>query len=250
MLRCVGTIAIAVFFSGSANAQQDLRLLANLSPPYADPALPEQGLALELVKHIFARTNYTPEITIENWSRAVEGARLGVYDGLASVWYSDDRNEDLLFSEPYLQSDLIILKLRSDRRAYSDLQQLAGSRMGVRTDYAYGVDFSSIRDLTLVQEDLLASNLLNLLNGEVDLVIADQRTANMVLHELLRDRLQEFEVVDIALPGAARHVAATRSWDGDEAMIAAFNESLASAQADGALAKIISKWDRRYTGVE
>jgi polar amino acid transport system substrate-binding protein len=250
MLKLLSALALAAVFVSGAHAEQELRLLANTSPPYADAALPEQGLALELVRHVFARTDYRPEITIENWSRAVEGTRMGVYNALASVWYTEDREKDLLFSAPYLQSDLIILKLRSNRRPYTGLEQLAGSRLGVRTDYAYGVDFSVIPGLTLVQEELLDSNLLNLLNGKVDFVIADQRTANMQLHELLKDRISEFQVLDIELPTVARHVAAARSWEGHAAMIEAFNKALAAANEDGSLEAIINKWDQRYTGVE
>ena len=136
-----------------ANAQQALHLMANTSPPYADQKLPEQGLALELVREVFSRTDHRPKITIENWSRAVEGARLGVYDGLAAAWYSDERARDLLYSEPYLRSELIILKRRGDQNDYSDLSDLSGGRLGVRVDYAYGVDFESVPDLTLVKEN-------------------------------------------------------------------------------------------------
>ena len=250
MLRLISTLVLAAVLSGAAHAEQELRLLANTSPPYADSSLPEQGLALELVRHVFARTDYQPEITIENWSRAVEGARMGVYNALASVWYTPEREQDLLFSEPYLESKLIILKLRKNRRPYSRLEELAGRRLGVRSDYAYGVDFAAVPNLTLVEEDLLASNLLNLLNGKVDFVIADQRTANMQLHELLKDRIAEFEVVGIELPTVERHVAAARTWPGHEAMIAAFNEALAAAEADGSLQAIVNRWDQRYTGVE
>ena len=62
--------------SGSIRAENTVRLMANPSPPYAGKKLPEQGLALELVNHVFSRTGYTPEISIENWSRAMEGVRL------------------------------------------------------------------------------------------------------------------------------------------------------------------------------
>lgn len=250
MLRFVLLLVFAATLGSGAHAGQEFRLLANTSPPYADASLPDQGLALELVTHIFAQTDYSPAITIENWSRAVEGARIGVYDALASVWYSTDREKDLLFSEPYLRSELLILKLRSNRGIYTSLQDLQGSRLGVRADYAYGVDFSTIPDVTLVQEDLLVPNLLSLLNGKVDFVIADQRTAAMQLHELLADKITQFEVVDINLPSVARHVAAARSWPGYEKMIAEFNRALAAAQQDGSLEVIIKKWDARYGGVE
>jgi len=250
MKRFVLLLVLSVILGGGAHAGEEFRLLANTSPPYADANLPEQGLALELVKHVFARTDYSPVITIENWSRAVEGTRMGVYDALASVWKSPEREEDLLFSDPYIESNLILLKLRANRRPYKSLQDLAGSRLGIRTDYAYGVDFTAVPGLILVQEDLLASNLLNLLKGKVDFVIADQRSANMQLHDLFEDRINQFQVVDIDLPTVARHVAAARSWPDHEAMIAAFNRALASAREDGSLEAIIRKWDERYVGVE
>jgi polar amino acid transport system substrate-binding protein len=243
-------VASMVFGSGVAMAQQKVRLMANTSPPYADVKLPEQGLALELVNHIYAGTAYTPDITIENWSRAVEGARLGVYDGLAAAWYSDERNKDLMFSEPYLRSELIILKRRGDMGNYSELGDLAGRRLGVRVDYAYGVDVAAISDLTLVEENHMIQNLLNLLNGSVDFVIGDQRTIILQLHEYLADRITQFEVLQIELPHVERHVAASRSLAGHEKMIAEFNRALAQSRKDGSHQAIVKKWDDRYGGIE
>jgi polar amino acid transport system substrate-binding protein len=250
MLRLVLTALVASILCSGAHADQEFRLMANTSPPYTDATLPDQGLALEVVKQVFAQTDFKPNITIENWSRALEGTEVDVYDALASAWYSPEREKDLLFSKPYLQSKLLILKLRSNQGQYSSLDQLAGSRLGVRTDYAYGIDFSAIPDLTLVEEDQLVPNLLNLLDGKVDFVIADQRTAAMQLHAFFRDKITQFAVVEIALPPVERHVAASRAWPEAEDMIAAFNRALAAQQKDGSLDAIIKKWDERYGGIE
>ena len=233
-----------------ATAEQTLRLMANTSPPYADEKLPERGLALELVAEIFSRTEHNPKITIENWSRAVEGARLGVYDGLAAAWYSDERARDLLYSEPYLRSQLIVLKRRGDQNDYSDLGDLAGGRLGVRVDYAYGVDFDSVPNLTLVKENHLIQNLLNLLNGKVDFVIGDQRTITQQLHEFLNDKVTQFEVTGISLTPVARHVAVSRSLPGHEKIVADFNSALAQSKKDGSHGAIVKKWDERYGGIE
>lgn len=232
-------------YGGIASAQDTVALMANTSPPYSDKTLPEQGLALEIVKHVFSGTQYKPEITIDNWSRAVEGASLGVYDGLAAAWYSDARNDDLLFSEPYLASRLIILKLRSNPRQYSSLRDLSGGTLGVRVDYAYGVDFAAIPDLTLVQENHLIQNLLKLLSGSVDFVIGDRRTIVMQLNEYLSDKMTKFEVLDIPLPEVQRHVAISRERPGYEKVISEFNRSLAAAGKDGSLQAIIEQWDGR-----
>ena len=250
MFRIVVLLAAGLVFSSlGAQAQQPLKLMANTSPPYADARLPERGLALELVEHVFASTSVEPDISIENWSRAVEGAKLGVYNGLAAAWYSDERAEDLLFSEPYLSSKLIILKRRGETRNFTDLRQLSGARLGVRTDYAYGVDLAAIPRLTLVQENHLIQNLLNLLSGKVDFVIGDKRTIIHQLNEYLKDRLNQFSVTNIQLQPVARHVAVSRGLAGHEQIIADFNASLAKARADGSHQAIVDKWDQRYVSV-
>lgn len=228
-----------------AKAEQKIRLMANTSPPYADKKLSGEGLALELVRHVFSRTDYVPEITIENWSRAVEGARLGVYDGLAAAWYSEARNKDLEFSEPYLSSELIILKLRSSPGDYRSLQDLSGGRLGVRADYAYGVDFASVPNLTLVEENHLIQLLLKLLDGSVDFVIGDRRTIIMSLNEYLAGQLNQFHVLEVPLPAVQRHVAASRELAGHEQLIESFNRALAESRKDGSLQAIVTQWDTR-----
>jgi polar amino acid transport system substrate-binding protein len=233
---------------GVANvqAQQPVKLIANISPPYADKTLPEGGLALELVRHTFKRAGYEPDITIDSWPRAMEGVSIGLYDALASAWYTEERAANYLFSDPYLSSKLILVKLRADQGDYFEIAHLAGKRLGVRVDYAYGIDFDAVPDLKLVQENHLIQNLLNLLNGSVDFVIGDQRTVALQLHQYLDKQLHKFEVVDMNLPGRDRHVAATLSGANREKMIADFNRALAASRKDGSHAAIIKKWDDRY----
>jgi len=243
-------LVIVLISSVSTHAQDTVQLMANTSPPYADVKLPNRGLALEIVEHVFSKTEYQADITIESWSRAIEGASIGVYDGLASAWYTPERGKDLLFSEPYLSSKLIIVKRLEDRGRFRQLSDLAGGRLGVRADYAYGIDFSAIPGLKLVEENHLIQNLLNLMNGSVDFVIGDQRTMTMQLHEYMQDRITRFEVLPIDLPSPARHVATSRELDGHEKIIAAFNKALAQSKADGSYNAILKKWDSRYEGIQ
>jgi polar amino acid transport system substrate-binding protein len=240
-----------LFFIGcllplGTQAEQTVRLMANTSPPYTDERLPDRGLAMEVVEHIFSRTDYTPEITIDSWSRALEGVSIGVYDALASAWYTEARGEQFLFSEAYLESDLILLKLRSQRANPRNLQNLTGARVGVRKDYAYGIDFSEIPDVQLVEEHHLIQNLLNLLSGKVHFVIGDRRTVVFQLNEYLKDQIHKFQVVNMELPGRARHIAASLEFKGHKDMVKAFNQALAAARKDGSYDAIIRKWDDRY----
>lgn len=251
MKHYVLSLALALIaLSTAALAEKPLHLMANTSPPYADDKLPGRGLALELLEHVFAGAGIEHEVTIEGWSRALEGARIGVYDGLATAWYSDERAQDLLFSEPYLTSQLIILQRRDNPNRYTDLRQLQGARLGVQADYAYGIDFNAIPELALVAENHLIQSLLNLLNGRVDFVIGDRRTVNQQLHEYLGERRHELKVSSITLPTVARHVAVSRSLEGHAELVSRFNSALAKARADGSHKAIVKRWDERFTGSE
>jgi polar amino acid transport system substrate-binding protein len=233
----------------AGQAEQTLRVMASTSPPYVDRTLPEQGLAVEMARHLFSRTPYALEISFENWSRAIEGVRVGVYDALLAAWYSDERSADFLFSEPYLRGDLIIVKARSDTQSYASLEDLAGKRLGVQLDYAYGIDFEAIPGLELVGANQLIENLLNLVNGKVDFVIGDQRTMNQQIHAFLGQQVNRFEVLPIKLAGRDRHLAASREVAGHKEIIAAFNKALADSRADGSYQAILRKWDQRFGNI-
>ncbi len=236
-----------LLISAAAQAQKSVTLSASTSPPYADRQLPEQGLAMEVVSHVFKRAGYSPLINFDTWPRAMEGVSVGLFDALAAAWYSEARDKEYLFSEPYLSSKLILLKLRSNPANYTNISQLTGKRLGTQVDFAYGVDFQKVAGLTLVPENHAIQNLLGLLNGSVDVVIGDQRTLAMQLHAYLAHELHKFQVVDVNLPTRARHVAASRAIAGGEQLVADFNRALAEARADGSYAAIVAKWDKRYS---
>lgn len=237
-------VAALAIHTGATSAQSTVRLMAATSPPYAEPKLRDQGISLQIVEHVFAGTDYQAEIAIERWSRALEGASLGVYNGLASAWYSDERNETMEFSEPYLSSKLILLKRRGDPRTFKTPRDIAGTRLGILNDYAYGMDFESVRGLRLHRENFLVQNLLKLADGSIDLVLGDRRSVLYHLDEYLSKRRTEFEVVDVGLPTVQRHVALSREYPQRAEVLKAFNASLAKAKEDGSLAAIVSQWDK------
>jgi len=248
-MRVLPWILCLVFAAGNV-AAEDVQLKANISPPYADEKLPERGVAIELVEHIFAATSYRASIDLGNWSRALEGAEIGIYSGLAAAWYTPERSKDLLFSDSYLDSEIVIVKLRKQRAKIHSPADLSGWRLGTRADYAYGVDFAAIPDIRLVEENYLIQSLLNLLNGKVDFVVGDKRTVIMEIDQYLGDRKHQLELIRIGLPNRARHLAISRDLPGHEKLVSEFNQALKNAKQDGSHAAIIDKWTARYKGVK
>jgi polar amino acid transport system substrate-binding protein len=247
MLRTV-FIAALVFFAGLAPAQaaDPVKMMTNSWPPYVDKQLPDEGLAVELVTHIFALAGYSVENTVESWPRAMEGVRIGLYDVLGAAWRDQARDQDFQFSEPYLINELIVVKRRDLQGRYISIGDLQNSRIGLSPDYAYGVDFTELPGVQIKYENHIIQNLMNLLNKKVDFVVGDRRVIALQLEEYLKDRRHEIAVAPISLPPRPLYVAGSRASERSAQLIEAFNAALLEAKRDGSYQKIIEKWKARY----
>jgi len=247
MFRAVFFIAMTLLTGlAPAYAEDPVKMMTNSWPPYVDKQLPDQGLAVELVTHIFSRAGYTVDNTVESWPRAMEGVRIGLYDVLGAAWRDDAREQEFVFSEPYLINELIVVKRREIKGRFYSIGDLENARIGLSPDYAYGVDFSEIPGTEIVYENHIIQNLMNLLNGKVDFVVGDRRVIALQLEEYLKDRRHEIEVVAISLPPRALYVAGSRATDRPARLIEEFNAALLEAKRDGSYQKIIDKWKGRY----
>jgi len=225
---------------------QSITLIANTWSPYVDQNLPQQGMALELVEHVYRRAGYEPSVSIESWPRAMEGVKVGLFDVLAATWYVESREEDFVYSKPYLVNSLKMIKLTSLQGDYFEMSHLEGKRVGVLQDYAYGVDFANVPGLTLVTENHLIQNLLNLLNDKVDFVIGDERSLAMQLSSYLNRERGKFSYVDIDLPSRSLYIAASRDTKAGKKLVTDFNAALLETLNDGSYKAIIDKWNQRY----
>ena len=249
MFKGVLLAALLVVSSGSLSAlgeEKTVSLMVNTWSPYVDQELPGQGVAMELVTELFSRAGYQTEIKVEAWQRAMEGVRVGLYDALGATWYTKAREQDFIYSEPYLENDLIMLKLRALPGDYLELSHLAGSRLGVLADYEYGIDFAAISGLTLVPENHDIQSLLNLINRKVDFVIGDRRALVVQLDEFLSSQKSLLVEVPLNLPTRPLYIAASRSGAQSQEIVDAFNSALAAARSDGSYAKLLARWSEEF----
>ena len=136
-------------------------------PPYADAGLPQQGLAVDLVTTALKRAGYTPVVNIDSLDRILEGGKLGVYDVFATPWFSEERNQYLYYSEPYLESYIRFIKKKGKDVKYESSADLKGMMIGTVADYAYDEAFNQSRDLIKISERNLIQNLLTRTQAEL-----------------------------------------------------------------------------------
>ncbi len=83
LMRCVmlvGLVAVGVGMPVQAQAE-NLRLVTGELPPYATQERSDDGIALDIVRKAFGHAGMTVSYTFKPWTRSLEEARAGQWDG-------------------------------------------------------------------------------------------------------------------------------------------------------------------------
>lgn len=235
------SLSILMLVAGAAQSAEVLRVVASPWPPYSDQGLPKKGLSMELVRAALIRAGYKPEIYLESWPRTLEGAEIGVYDVIAAAWYSKEREAKFDFSEPYLNNRVRLLKHDESGFKFDSLDDLAGLRVGVVRDFAYGEKFDNATNFTKVYQNHVIQNLLKLVNRQVDLVIGDELTIRHQIREYMPQEEAHLEFLPKAILVKGLHIAVSRKRADHAEIVAGFNEAIKIMKADGSYQLILDK---------
>ncbi|ALP41510.1 substrate-binding periplasmic protein [Aeromonas schubertii] len=131
---------------GAWASEPSLVLLTEPWPPYvmAERERDGDGADLELARVVLKRMGYGVEVRQLPWKRVLLEARQAKGDAVVDIFYEKERESWVYYpSEPLSRSGEVLF---SRRDAYIDYQgpaSLAGKRIGVQADYAYGHEFLS-----------------------------------------------------------------------------------------------------------
>jgi polar amino acid transport system substrate-binding protein len=212
-------------------------------PPYADRKLPGQGLGVELVTEIFKRAGYQTEISTDSLIRLLEGTKIGVYDVFATAWFSNERNEYLAFSKPYLESSVRFIKRKDSGFQYNGLDKLQGSLIGIIAGYAYDPAFDQSRKLLKITERNLIQNLMKLKQGRIDATLGDVRVLKHQINQYMPDFMPSYEILERPLTVSGIHIAVSRANPKYKTIVANFNKALKAMIKDGSYHKIVKKYN-------
>ncbi|WP_375740972.1 substrate-binding periplasmic protein [Pseudomonas boanensis] len=241
MRRRCGVVFFALLFAlGGARAEQ-LRMVANVWPPFTDARLVGNGLASELVSTALKRAGHTTEYVEAPWARALRGLQQDDYDLIVSAWYSDERAGYGLFSEPYLTNRILFLKRKATRVEYANRADLGSHSIAVARGYSYSASFDN--DVTLnkvpVQDFLMAARMLAA--GRVDLTLEDEWVARFHLKRELKAVSDQLEFLPRPLSENGLHILVRRSHPRHRQLVEDFNRSVRAMREDGSYAAIFRR---------
>jgi polar amino acid transport system substrate-binding protein len=205
-------------------------------PPWVDVEN-QPRVALQIVSTALARAGYSVIHEIAPLGQLLSNLRNGggAYDGSASLWRTDEREEFLLYSESYLENRMVLVGPRGSDVSAKWFSQLKGKKIGVVKDYAYGPELDGATEPVFVRGESTEENLRTLLRGggALDYVLADALVVYHLKQQYPEKTRERLAMGTIPLITRSLHFALRKNLPNAQQIIARFNEQRATMLKDG-----------------
>ena len=216
---------------------QPIKLSSDIWPPFTNE-IGEPAFAMMLVHEALSRANRSATTTIEEFNDVLDGIVTGTYDGSAALWRTDDREEYLLYSAPYLENRLILVGPAGSDVSASQMQDLTGKKVAVVKGYAYGAEVER-SGLELIKTGSDQESLDKVLGGEADYLLVDDLLMNYLMEHQAEDVSENLAVGKTTLFKRSLHFAVRKDLEGAEDIILDFDNEIVDMVKDGTYNKIL-----------
>lgn len=219
-------------------ALPELRLVSTIWPPFTNLA-GRPRRASDLVHEALERAGITEQTSIVADGRLIPSLREGAYSGSAALWHSADRERFLLYSQPYMETRLVLVGRKGSDVGAASLSDLAGKRVALVRTWAYGSAVDEAEGTSFVRGDSMEDNLRAVLDGRVDYTIIDDLVIRYIVEqypEAARDRL---EIGTAPLVLRPLFFAVRKDVAGAEEIVRRFDEQIRGMLLDGSYNRIL-----------
>lgn len=251
----------------SAIAEKKVKLLTHTWEPYVGVDMPQQGFTTSIVRMAFEKAGYKVEIEYNDWETSLSMAKDGAADGLYPTYHTKEREQFFLYSEPFGDSLLGLCRLRpvhsfspggieykkdtkykreliqfktdpriDQTQALKDLQKYT---FGVGQGYANTAEFdqADFLDKVVVAND--EDNILQLLQGDVQLIVIDKYVAKNLIAKKFPWRTGDIEFMDPPLSIKKLYLTIPKSVENAEEKVRDFNLGLEILIKDGTISRLM-----------
>jgi polar amino acid transport system substrate-binding protein len=134
------------------------------------------GFDIDLMKAIAKEANLQIEFKNVAFDPLLAGMAAGQYDAaISSITITDERKKNMLFSDPYYAAGQLVV-VQAANATIKGKDDLKGKKVGAQIGTT-GADEAKALGATLKTYDEIGSAYLDLVNGQVDAVVADNPLA-------------------------------------------------------------------------
>ena len=246
LITAASLLVLAALFLGACSAKTTKVTVATDAtfPPFetVDEATKElTGFDVELMNDIAAAAGMEIEWVNTPFDSVIAGVSECQYDmAIAAITITDDRKAAMLFSDPYVDAGQIVV-VRKDETNITSKDDLAGMVVAAQLGTTGEIEAQAIEGVEYKPYDTYDLAMLDLINGQVDAVIADKPTADSFVGQYSEDLM----TVGDAFTEEKYGIAFCKDKSDLQSKV---NEALGTLQEDGTVDQLITKW--LVTGAE
>ena len=233
-------LIIMLFASSTLSLAQEnkIALASDIWPPFTDSA-GNTSFAIDIVKTALNRTGVGIENKMMRFSNVLESIQEGEVDGSAALLLSDERKEFMVFSDPYLHNQLIVVGRKGSDVSQGSLHEFEGKKVGIVENYAYGSSIEEAKGVEWVTGKSDRANLQALLDEDLDYMLVDALLVQYLLSYQKDKALQFIAVGENTLIRKSLHFAVRKDLEDADDLIRRFNNEIIRMVADGSYNQIL-----------
>ena len=216
----------------------DLKLASDIWPPFTNIET-KKTFATDLVSEALSRIDRPSQIHIVEFDNLINNIKSQTFDGSAALWISDERMEDLLFSEPYLYNQLILVGRKGSDVSATSFTDMENKRIGIVNNYAYGLNGQGADDVEFISGKSDQQNLGLLLSEEIDYMLVDALLIQYLLKYQVNDVSEYLEFGETPIAVKPLYFALGKHVPDAQDIMTAFNNEIEEMKSDGSYNEIL-----------
>jgi len=193
------------------------------------------GFDIDLMNAIAEKADLDIQFQNVAWDPLLAGMADCQYDmAISAITILPERAEQFSFSDPYINAGQIIA-VGIDNNVISSPGDLVGGTIGAQIGTTGAMEAEAITDSTVKVYDTYELAFLDLMNGQIDAVIADYPTAVAFVNQ----NADQLKVVGEVFTDENYGIAFCK---GNDTLIAEVNTALAELQAEGYIEELVNEW--------
>ena len=193
------------------------------------------GFDVDLMKAIAEKGGFEVEFVNVSWDPLLAGMAQCQYDAaISAMTITEERKKSFMFSEPYFSAGQIVT-VGVDNADIKSKDDLVGKTVGAQLGTTGAIETEKMSGVTLKTYDDIGLAFQDLINNQIDAVVAD----NPLALGYVGENPDKLKVVGEAFTDEFYGIAVCK----DKAdLLAKINAGLAAVKAEGVIDELVTKW--------
>jgi polar amino acid transport system substrate-binding protein len=193
------------------------------------------GFDIDLMDAVAAKAGFKIEWVNTGFDAVTSGVSQCQYDAAAAaITITDERKQHALFSDPYIKAGQIIT-VQIGNTAIKSKDDLMGRKIGAQLGTTGEIEAKAIPNADVRSYDSYDLAFLDLINGQIDAVIADYPTALGFIGQ----HADKIATAGDVFTNESYGVMVCKS---NQELVDKINKAIAALQSDGTIQKLEQKW--------